>query len=156
MTDPTASDPSVTTASDETETTPPFEDILIPTDGSDVVWERIQSIKPISTLLHGRVHALYVHPEGTLTRDRMRADAETEAEETVAAFERKLTDKGLQTTTAVREGVPSEEIVAYAEEHGIDLIVMVTHSNSPMDILRTSTTEKVLDRSDVTLMAISG
>jgi nucleotide-binding universal stress UspA family protein len=41
-----------------------------------------------------------------------------------------LQQAGLQVTTAVREGAADEQIVAYAQEHAIDLIVMSTHGYS--------------------------
>jgi len=37
---------------------------------------------------------------------------------------------GLQIITALREGVADEHIVAYAQEHAIDLIIMSTHGYS--------------------------
>ena len=41
-----------------------------------------------------------------------------------------LQQAGLQVTTALREGAADEQIVTYAQEHGIDLIVMRTHGHS--------------------------
>jgi len=139
----------------QSEEKPPFNDILIPTDGSGAVWEEIKRIRPIGSLCRGTVHALYVQPKGSQQRDQLRSDPMEEAEETVAQFERKLTRDGLQTTTAVRSGMPAEEIVRYADNEGIDLIVMVTHSESPMGILGKSVTEKVFNRSSVPLMALT-
>ena len=40
-----------------------------------------------------------------------------------------LRHAGLLVTTALREGVADEQIVAYAQEQGIDLIVMSTHGH---------------------------
>lgn len=145
---------TVTGVEEGTEEKSPFEDILIPTDGSDVVWDGIQSIRPITNMLQGTVHSLYVQPKGGIHRDKLRSEPMDEAEETVDAFNRKLSRSGLSTTTAVRSGVPAEEIHKYAEEHDIDLIVMVTHSDSPLDILKKSVTENVLNRSDRPLLAI--
>jgi nucleotide-binding universal stress UspA family protein len=41
-----------------------------------------------------------------------------------------LQHAGLQVTTALREGAADEQIIAYAREHAIDLIIMSTHGHS--------------------------
>ena len=41
-----------------------------------------------------------------------------------------LQHAGIHVTTALREGAADEQIVTYAQEHGIDLIVMRTHGHS--------------------------
>ena len=50
-----------------------------------------------------------------------------DAEEYLAPLAVELRGKGVRVTTAVRRGVPAEEIVAAALEAGADLIAMSTH-----------------------------
>lgn len=134
---------------------PPLKNILIPTDGSDVVDKGLRMIAPIASCCQATIHALYVYPEGSHTRDRIRSDPITTGEQTVEEFAQRLRRKGLETETAVRTGVPDEEIRTYADEADIDLVVMVTHSHSPLNILRGSVTEDVIRKSDTPVMALS-
>jgi nucleotide-binding universal stress UspA family protein len=48
----------------------------------------------------------------------------------LAGLAGQLQPTGLQVITALREGAADEHIVAYAQEHAIDLIVMSTHGYS--------------------------
>lgn len=134
---------------------PPLENVLIPTDGTEAVKKGVEMIAPIAACCQGTIHALSVYPEGSHTRDRIRSDPITDAEELVESFARELTSSGLQTETAVRTGLPDEEIRGYAEENDIDLIVMVPHPSSPLNVLRRSVTESVIRKSNTPVMVIS-
>lgn len=134
---------------------PPLENILVPTDGTEAVKKGVEMIAPIAACCQGTIHALSVYPPGSHTRDRIRSDPITDAEELVESFARELTRGGLQTESAVRTGLPDEEIRGYAEENDIDLIVMVTHPSSPLNILRRSVTKSVIRKSDIPVMVIS-
>lgn len=62
----------------------------------------------------------------------------------------------METTTAIREGVPGEQIRSYAQNHDIDLVVMVTHSRSALKaFLGRSVTESVLRNSTGPVVAIT-
>ena len=54
----------------------------------------------------------------------------------------------------VKKGIPEEEIVKYATEKGVDLIVMGTYSKSRMDMVFGSTTEKVLRKSGCSVLCV--
>jgi nucleotide-binding universal stress UspA family protein len=69
------------------------------------------------------------HP---IYRDQVIASARAEAEATMAPAARALREAGVSTESAVTFGRPAEEIVYFAEEKGIDLIVMCTHGRSGM------------------------
>jgi nucleotide-binding universal stress UspA family protein len=59
--------------------------------------------------------------------------------------------------TQVVEGNPSEEILAYATEHGIDLITMGTHGRSGLDrVVMGSVAERVVRRSSVPVLTVRG
>ena len=54
----------------------------------------------------------------------------------------------------VTKGVPDEVITKYAEENGVDLIVMGTYSKSGFDFVFGSTTEKVLRKSKCPVLCV--
>jgi universal stress protein A len=55
----------------------------------------------------------------------------------------------------VRSGIPSEEIMRFAEEEGIDMIVMATHGRTGLQhILLGSVTERIVRRSHVPVLTV--
>jgi nucleotide-binding universal stress UspA family protein len=69
------------------------------------------------------------HP---IYRDQVLASARAEAESAMAPAARTLREAGIPTKVAVTFGRAAEEIVCFAEEKGIDLIVMCAHGRSGM------------------------
>jgi nucleotide-binding universal stress UspA family protein len=82
------------------------------------------------------------HP---IYKDQEIASAEGEARRSVAQAEAMFRDKGVKVRSEVLLGQPAEEIIDYAAEQDVDLIVMCSHGKS--GIARWvfgSVTEKVL------------
>ena len=98
-----------------------YEDVLVATDGSDVAADAAESAIALANDLEATVHALSVtEPNG----DR------TTAEQSTESVERDATAAGCAAEAVVREGRPSSEILAYAEEADVDLIVVGTHGRT--------------------------
>jgi nucleotide-binding universal stress UspA family protein len=58
-------------------------------------------------------------------------------------------------TPVIRVGVPSEEIVTFSEEEGVDLIVMATHGRTGLrHIVLGSVAEKIVRRSHIPVLTI--
>lgn len=136
---------------------PPLQEILIPTDGSGAVFEGIEPFKPILHCCDATVHVIHVTKDnfGALNRDRLRADPETEAQQSVEDFGEQLREEGLDVKTDVRVGMPKEMILEYATEQDIDLIVMVTHGQKGIKrLLLRSITEEVIRNSTTPVLAI--
>lgn len=136
-----------------------YDDILVPTDGSEGVQQAIEQAIGLASVTDATIHALYVVD----TADRVpiteadRLTIETALEEAgeraVADVADRAGERGVNTETAVRHGVPHEEIVSYAEENGVDLIVMGTHGRSGMDrILLGSVTDNVIRRAEIPVL----
>jgi nucleotide-binding universal stress UspA family protein len=63
--------------------------------------------------------------------------------------------KDLKVTTAVREGTPFYEIIQYAKETDIDLIVMGTHGHSGLvHVLLGSVTERVVRKAPCPVLTV--
>jgi nucleotide-binding universal stress UspA family protein len=92
------------------------------------------------------------HP---IYRDQEIASARSEAEATLAPAARTLREAGIATQTAVTFGRAAEEIVCFAEEEGIDLIVISTHGRSGMRRwLLGSVADKVLRGTHVPVLMV--
>ncbi|WP_049923716.1 universal stress protein [Halopiger djelfimassiliensis] len=131
-----------------------YQDVLIPTDGSDGTRRSISHGLTIAERFDATVHALSIVPEGplgTLESEEARPAASRAVEhvETIA------TREGVDTVTAVEDGVPHEEILGYADEHGIDMIVMGTQGRTGLDrVLVGSVTERVVRMADVPVVTV--
>lgn len=139
-----------------------YDDILVPTDGSDGTPTVLSHALAIASGRDATVHGLYVvdrrrytaAPEGQT--EAIIAELEAEGEAALAEFEETATDGGIDTVTERRDGVPHNVIVEYADERGIDLIVMGTHGRTGPDRLANlgSTTDRVLKTGDVPVLVV--
>jgi nucleotide-binding universal stress UspA family protein len=96
-----------------------------------------------------------------LSADRDQQDAILDgmterAEEAVDAVRERTTEAGVETVTAVRDGVPHSEILRYADEEGIDLIVIGTHGRTGRDKLVNmgSVTERVVENATQPVLVV--
>ncbi|CCQ35569.1 UspA domain protein [Natronomonas moolapensis 8.8.11] len=107
-----------------------YDDIIVPTDGGEQMDAVIDAAVDIATQRGARVHALSVIDRGVfLTLEEGLTDAVDEeltsnAERAVEAVTNAASTADLENEGVVRRGRPGEEIIAYADEIGADLIVM--------------------------------
>ncbi|RQG91419.1 universal stress protein [Natrarchaeobius halalkaliphilus] len=131
-----------------------YHDVLIPTDGSDGTRRSIVHGLTIAERFDATVHALSVVPEGplgTLESEEATPAAHRAVDHVAATAKR----SGLEAVTAVDHGVPHEEILSYADEHGIDMIVMGTQGRTGLDrVLVGSVTERVVRMADVPIVTV--
>lgn len=136
-----------------------YEDILVPT-GPDPSRKRVfEHALELAGTYGARLHALHVCD----LVDRGHFD-ENEDEDPVDAGRRlveQLQERaeadGIETTAEVRKGTPYEEILAYIEDEGIDLVVMGTHGKRGLTrVLLGSTAEEVVRRSPVPVLTVKG
>lgn len=135
---------------------------LIPTGGSDAAFAAVDDAVEV-TAPDGTVHVLGVLEDlPTYARSGTPGRADDDDEEqrlrleaAVERIETEVTAAGLDCETAIEEGVPSREIVAYADEIGADAIVMGTRSaaDAAGDLLG-STTERVLRDASTTVVSV--
>ena len=139
-----------------------YDDVLVPTDGSDAVTQTIDHAIAVATPHDATVHALAV-VDGRLiaaatdgARDELTASLETEAEDAVATVTEQVEAAGLKAVETVRTGTPAREIVDYAEAAGVDLIAIGTHGKSPREKIASmgSVSERVVDNSSVPVLVV--
>lgn len=137
-----------------------YDEILVPTDGSDAATRALDHALDIAGQYDARIHALYVVDANAYSTLETGTDVvisalEEEGNEAVDAVTDRATTAGVETVTEVSTGTVHRNIIDYADEHGIDLIVMGTHGRQGLDrYLLGSVTEKVVRASDVPVMTI--
>lgn len=139
-----------------------YDDVLVPTDGSETVSQTLDHAISIAENEGATVHALYV-VDRRITRaaDReMREDLEAtlneEGENAVEAVRERAEEAGLEAIGEIRNGTPSSAILEYANEAGIDLIVIGTQGKSPREKVSTlgSVSERVVDDADIPVLVV--
>ncbi|QCC47037.1 universal stress protein [Halobellus limi] len=135
-----------------------FGRILLPTDGTDSMDAVVQTAADIADLRGADVHVLYVIDDRAFLtlHDEMKTDVLAELEgEGEAATDRaatRLREAGIDVTTAIREGDPADQILAYAESIDADLITMGTRSGDYTNNLMGSVSQKVVARSQTPVL----
>ena len=139
-----------------------YDDILVPTDGSEAVDRALEHAVRLATDHDTTVHALYVVDRritaansGDL-HDEVVADLESQGESAVAAVADAATTAGLDAATHVVHGTPDVEIVAYADEVGADVIVLSPEGKSPRERIESlgSVSDRVADDASVPVFLI--
>ena len=138
-----------------------YDDVLIPTDGSETVPETLEHALPIATDNAATVHALYVVDsritaaanDGATDLER---SLEEEGRDAVAEVEEQAAAEGLETVGEIRTGTPAKAIIEYADERGIDLIVIGTRGKSPREKVTSlgSVSERVVDNASVPVFVV--
>lgn len=140
-----------------------YDTVLVPIDGSDESYTAAQEAVDL-TATDGVLHALYVLEELPMYRrsgkvgkfDEDDPERRTRAEEATARVADLAEEAGIDSETAVENGVPSREIVDYAESIDADAIVLGKRglSDAADDVLG-STTERVLRSASTTVVSVS-
>lgn len=137
-----------------------YDRILLPTDGSASMRPVIDHAAALADHHDATIHALYVLDTATLTRLPMETNWEVISDmlqqEGNSALEG-VAERTQQVPVeeSLVEGSPSKEIVAYAEEYDVDVIVMGTHGRGGLDrLLLGSVAERVVRTSPVPVMTV--
>lgn len=78
-----------------------------------------------------------------------------EAEKLLADVEERADQRGVAVSTAIEEGEPAKTIVEYAEENGVDRILIGSHDRSGVSrILLGSVAEDVVKKSPVSVTVV--
>jgi nucleotide-binding universal stress UspA family protein len=113
-----------------------FKKILVPLDGSKMADRVLPRVADLAALMGARVTLFHVCRSpvseviGESSPDTLLAAASGEkkfCEQFLAKAGRDLAGRGLEADWACREGAPAREIIAYAQDHGYDLIALGTH-----------------------------
>ncbi|WP_092693594.1 universal stress protein [Halorientalis regularis] len=131
-----------------------FERILVPTDRSDPARRALEQAADLTTRYDATLTALRVvdtrELDGSSDLDERTEVARTDLDDAIEDLDVDPTPEGV-----VRAGIPSEEILDYADEEWIDLIVMGTHGRTGVRrYLLGSVAEKVVRLSDLPVLSV--
>jgi nucleotide-binding universal stress UspA family protein len=150
-------------ATEQSRTAGSYDEILLPTDGSDYAAAAVEHGVAIARETGARIHAVNVVDVGAVSAspnyalptgivEELVTAGEAAAEE-VAASAR---EEGVDATTAVQEGLPGRDLLAYAEENDVDLVAMGTAGRTGLSRhLLGSTTERIIRHADVPVLAVN-
>jgi nucleotide-binding universal stress UspA family protein len=134
-----------------------YDTILIPFDGSDEARRGAEHGIELAAAVDASIRALYVidlpgAPRTVYLRDdeeELREEYRTYGEDVTAELCEMAADAGVDCTTALRSGAPGEEIVDYAEEEGMDAIVMGSAYQGKFRAILGGTADKVVRTSTI-------
>lgn len=137
-----------------------FDQVVVPTDGSDVAGRAADRALGIAERYDATVHVVYVvdassHDMAGLPRSivGLLKEGGANAVESIAEGAR---ERDLSVSTRILRGVPETAILQYASGVDADLVAMGTRGQAaPADYFLGSTTARVLRRSMVPVLAVS-
>ena len=138
-----------------------YDRILIPTDGSDEARKAAEHGIELAGALGGTVHTLYVMdlpgvPRALSLRDdeeAVREEYEQYGERVTGDVRDMATEAGVECVADIRSGTPHEEIVKYAADEGVDVIVMGTGYQGRFGALLGTIAEKVVRTATVPVIS---
>jgi nucleotide-binding universal stress UspA family protein len=141
-----------------------YRNIVIATDGSENTQKAISYGIEIAKLSGATVHALYVVDTSSFSSIPMSTEGgweamyeilKTEGDKAVSAVKSQGEAAGVEVREVVLEGHPVNEIIEFAENNEIDLIVLGTLGKTGLDrFLLGSVAEKVVRSSQVPVMVV--
>ena len=136
--------------------------ILLPSDFSELASESTKYACALAEQFNAELHMLYVHESIVVPEYAMGIDWERLTQEAKKSAEMHLSElldpawaEERSVVIATAEGPPFLEIIRYAKEHEIDLIVMATHGRSGLShMLIGSVAEKVVRKAPCPVLTV--
>lgn len=139
-----------------------FDRILAPTDGSDPAQPAVEMALELAEIHDATLYVLYIvdQPtsvsgtgEGFSGLDNLLNALEEEGHKVTKEVAEQAQAREIETTAAVRRGNPHDDILTYANEHDIDLIVMGTHGRTGVKrALLGSVTEDIVRHAEIPVL----
>ena len=141
-----------------------YRNIVIATDGSENNKKAISYGIGIARLSGATVHTLYVVDTSTFSSipmdggwEEMYEVLRKEGERAVSKVKKLGEASGVNVRDTVLEGHPSSEIITFAENNNVDLIVVGTLGKTGLDrFLMGSVAEKVMRSSKIPVLIVRG
>jgi nucleotide-binding universal stress UspA family protein len=138
-----------------------FQKILVPLDGSEIAAKVLPKAIELAKTFKAKVtlfHACYSGVgafAGEATPATIRTEAAQEkkfCETFLAQAAKDLKDQGLDADHTCAEGVPAQQIIAYAQDKGYDLIVLGTHGSGEVAWYMGGVADKVASHATVPVL----
>jgi nucleotide-binding universal stress UspA family protein len=136
-----------------------YEDILLPTDGSEEAELAIDWAITLATLLDATIHTIYSVDTrrfgGPEEMGEIHEALEETGENAIETVRERARAADLSVAGALGSGPAARTILSYSEEHDIDLIVMGTHGRTGLSrYLIGSVTETVVRKAAVPVCSV--
>ncbi|WIV68361.1 universal stress protein [Natrialbaceae archaeon AArc-T1-2] len=133
----------------------PLEKILVATDGRPGVDAAVDQAIGLADAYDATVRVLSVADETRARSETAREAFERAAEKATNEVAVRAADRGVGVVQAVERGRPSAEILAYAEAHAVDLLVMGTEGRSTLErVVVGSVSQRVVSDAPVPVMTV--
>ena len=134
--------------------------ILVPTDGSSAAAHAVTHALNLAEELGATLNVLYVVEEHGLRdrlqgMDKIEVELEAHGRRAVDSVVERATERGLSVETFIRHGTAYKEIIQFAADHDVDMIVMGTHGRTGLDrALMGSVSDHVVRLSSVPVVTV--
>lgn len=139
-----------------------YDTIVLPTDGSDGTVETVRHGLEMARRYDATIHALSIVDERQFQEFEGEERYETQStlrdncERAVVNVAEHADGSSVPVETAIREGVPSREIIEYGVEVEADVVVMGTHGRSAHERIATvgSVTQRVVENAAIPVFVV--
>jgi len=133
-----------------------YDTILVPTDGSEGSAHVALQAIDLAEQYGAAIHVLYVVDDNvrSIIPDigRQSESLEKKAETAIERVTKRASVHGVEAVGEVREGDPADEILAYADTVGADLITMGTRRGDYAKNMMGSVSQKVVARASMPVL----
>lgn len=129
-----------------------YDEILVPTDGSENAAKAMEHAIGLAAGSDARLHVINViNPRWyDMSIDSARVPVEKDRQEYIDELVDMADEAEVETVTAVLDGTPAQEILDYAADHEIDLIVIGKRGRGNLEnLLLGSVSDYVVKHADV-------
>lgn len=139
-----------------------YENILVPTDGSDHADRGVAHAMDLAAEHGARLHVLFVVDETVYgstpalsSYEAFLEEVSEQAEDVAEEIVEDATERGIDATMSVLRGTPHETILSYADDQGVDVIVMGKRGAAGVESPHMgSVTNRVLQESPVPVVPV--
>lgn len=139
-----------------------YDSILLPTDGSDGASEALEHALGAARAYDAELHVISVVDRRVILaadtdeKSDVRGELSDDATTAVEALAKRANEAEVPVTTAIPEGVPHREIISYAAETPVDLLVIGTQGRTGREkrLNLGSTTERVVKKAELPVLVV--
>lgn len=138
-----------------------YDQILVAVDGSEHASTAVTHAIGLADRYEAALHALYVietrtaYDNAIINPEQRREVLREEGERELAKVRDRAEQQGIEVQTAIEEGAPPAEILAYTDDNDIDAVCMGERGQSDFKtVLLGSATETVIHETDIPVVVI--
>ncbi|MHC3437534.1 universal stress protein [Natrialbaceae archaeon A-gly3] len=140
-----------------------YDSVLVATDGSDDATQAASHAVGLARDLEATLYGVSVvetrreYDNAIVDPEEVRRRLRADARDALSDLEEAAESGGIELETAVLEGVPHEELLAYADDHDVDAIVVGARGESSFKrVLLGSTVDAIVRLSPIPVVVVGG